>query len=228
MTNQNNITPAVENQEQTIGFEKQQSFINEYLIDFNAQKAAIRSNYIFPTISDGKFYTYFLIDNRDGKIFYVGKGIKDRIHSHVANAKIGNINNAIKHSKILDIINGGGTVGETFFTIEETESLAYKTERLAILSLRGCGLSNISSGLVSAEESTVEHAKIMLSNLKPYNKWIATTLKEKLDRAKRVFGDDLKAFYRNFISELDCIASGVYMERINNLKEEIRLQNRDM
>ena len=60
--------------------DKQKRFVDEYLIDLNATQAAIRSGYSedeFFCKKEGRgYYVYFLIDSRNGQIFYVGNAIK--------------------------------------------------------------------------------------------------------------------------------------------------------
>ncbi len=44
-----------------------------------------------------KYYVYELIDPRNSKIFYVGKGKEKRMYSHISRVKNGKIPNKNKH-----------------------------------------------------------------------------------------------------------------------------------
>lgn len=61
-----------------------------------------------------KYYVYALVDARDKRIFYVGKGTGDRVYHH-AEASLDEMNESLKLSKIRDIHNAGLDVEFTFF-----------------------------------------------------------------------------------------------------------------
>ena len=91
--------------------DKQKRFVDEYLIDLNATQAAIRSGYSedeFFCKKEGRgYYVYFLIDSRNGQIFYVGKGKGKRVKQHTREAKSNNVVNAIKVERIREIWQSG-------------------------------------------------------------------------------------------------------------------------
>jgi len=61
-----------------------------------------------------QYYTYQLLDSRNMKAFYVGKGTGNRVHAHVRQSLSGskNISNTEKHHKIKEIYKSGNTVVE--------------------------------------------------------------------------------------------------------------------
>lgn len=178
---------------------KQQRFVEEYLVDLNATQAATRAGYSFDVI-DG-VYVYFLVDPRCGAIFYVGKGTGRRVNAHVRMARNGVVDNAPKYKRITDIHGCGMEVVECIFSGRLSESDAFALERELICALRDYGLTNIANGVTDNTERVAAHAQSMLSKLRGYDDWIACADKDRLDVAKRVFGD-LRVFYDRFVAEL--------------------------
>lgn len=73
------------------------------------------------------YYVYFLLDPRDNKIFYVGKGIGNRVFQHLACAQDLNIENA-KFDTIRDIIQSGNPVHHYILRHGLTEEVAFEIE----------------------------------------------------------------------------------------------------
>ena len=59
-------------------------------------------HHLFHTKKDA--YVYELIDPRDGKVFYVGKGRNSRAWAHEKAARRGKVHNAFKTALIMEII----------------------------------------------------------------------------------------------------------------------------
>ncbi len=78
---------------------KQQKFIEEYPLDLNATQKAIRAGLDWEQ-PDG-FYVYFLVNPITGLVLYVGKGCKNRAHSHLR--RFGKTGNALKYTDIRKI-----------------------------------------------------------------------------------------------------------------------------
>lgn len=152
---------------------KQSRFVAEYLVDLNATQAAVRAGYSPVSESSEGFYTYLLVDPRDGGIFYVGKGTGERLRSHVRQVKRGRTDNGPKCLRIQRILRDDREVVEWVFSVHSRERDALAVERELIHQLREHGLTNIASGLVSAEEASEGRARVLLERLKPFADWEA-------------------------------------------------------
>lgn len=78
-----------------------------------------------------KFYVYALVDPRDKRIFYVGKGVGDRVYMH-AEASLDESYESLKLSKIRDIHNAGLEVKYYILRHNLTEQEAYLVESVVI------------------------------------------------------------------------------------------------
>ena len=105
------------------------------------------------------YYVYELIDPRDGKVFYVGKGKGRRVERHAKDAKSGRVSNPAKYSRIKSILDGGYQVVERVVKSGLNEREAFALERRMILDGRE-NLTNISMGSYSGDDILLEHAKI--------------------------------------------------------------------
>jgi hypothetical protein len=90
------------------------------------------------------FYVYDLIDPRDGKTFYVGKGTGDRIKEHVREARRGL--EGAKCERIREIIAAGCAVEERIVREFDDEAVAYAYEKRRIARLGRANLTNIAPG----------------------------------------------------------------------------------
>lgn len=90
------------------------------------------------------FYVYELIDPRDGQVFYVGKGKRDRANAHEREALRG------KHSrkcrKIREIIAARHSVTVRKVKYFTSENAAYKFEERHIKSIGLGNLTNVAAG----------------------------------------------------------------------------------
>lgn len=183
---------------------KQARFVEEYLIDLNATQAALRAGYELGLNPTAGFYVYFLIDPRNGKIFYVGKGKGKRMFAHARAAYSGVVDNEPKFSRIRDIRDAGLFVIEAVFAQCQGEGEAYDLERQAIEALRYTGLTNISHGIVTNEQATIASAQFTLLRMLPLNLWLERQIPQQHDLARRVFGSPEAAYQlvRAGLSEL--------------------------
>jgi hypothetical protein len=95
------------------------------------------------------FYVYALRDPRDNKIFYVGKGIKDRILQHQMEADETPESQSLKLKTIAEIRSAGFEVEHYFLRFGiETEDEAYAAEQAVIdaIYLNGSELTNLVKG----------------------------------------------------------------------------------
>ena len=186
---------------------KQRRFVDEYLIDLNATQAAIRAGYsLSSTVPESGFYCYFLIDPRDGKVFYVGKGKGNRVHSHARLAKTGAVDNAQKFKRITDIFESGYKVLEVVFSAHEVEGDAFSVERHLILSLSEHGITNIAGGVVTNDQKSKEQAKFFVARIRPFEEWHRQLGPEREGQVRRVFGSPLE-FYKAFCAQMSGLAT---------------------
>ena len=134
---------------------------------------------------DRRFYVYHLIDPRDGQVFYVGKGVGNRVRQHVRNAVRGLIDNAPKHKRIIEIIESGHKVVEKVVLAGITEDAAFRIEREMIVEMRENGLTNISGGTVTNDEKAHQMAVHALKRLKTFDGWVRTATIAQLRAAAR-------------------------------------------
>lgn len=186
---------------------KQQRFVEEYLIDLNATQAAIRAGMNLLDVSSVEgFYVYFLIDPRDGNIFYIGKGRGLRAAAHAKAVKRGVVDNAPKAERIKDIIDHGCEVTEKIFVHGQLECDAFSTERELIRGLRDHGLTNIVNGCVTNSEQIKVKAKNLLDRIVPFNIWV--TDEAIMATVKSVFKQEPIVFYNHFRKTIEDLAVG--------------------
>jgi hypothetical protein len=95
-------------------------------------------------MADGPFYVYELIDPRDGKPFYVGKGIRNRVHQHERDAAKGA--EGPRFDRLREIGAQGLKVQHRIVGRFKNEIEAYAFEARRIASLGMVNLTNISPG----------------------------------------------------------------------------------
>lgn len=91
------------------------------------------------------FYVYQLIDPRDDRVFYIGKGQRGRAWRHERNARNGDVDcNWARYHKIRAIVADGLTVTVNIVKEFDIETEAYNFEEILIHSTSG--ITNISQG----------------------------------------------------------------------------------
>lgn len=107
-----------------------------------------------------KCYVYALVDPRDKKIFYVGKGTGDRVYRH-AEAAINEDDNSLKLSTIREIINSGREIEYYILRHNLTDSEAFLVESAIIdlLTYRAFNKENILTNIVSGHHQWNEGIK---------------------------------------------------------------------
>lgn len=166
---------------------KQQLFVSEYLKTGNAFDAADACSVKLFDRSVGGYYVYFLIDPRDGSIFYVGKGIRDRLHSHFReHRQVNGVRNAGKHDRIQSILDAGYMPIAKIFEDGLIESAALELESLLIHVLKDNGLTNVTNGSALPGDSIINSCKqllaqtedkvVFLANLNEYGRRVTTSV----------------------------------------------------
>lgn len=95
-----------------------------------------------------KFYIYELIDPRDGQIFYIGKGSRNRVDHHEGEAARGVVSR--KCDRIREIVASGHSVQKRIAARFADEYSAYEAERRAIEAIGLARLTNMQRGGVWA------------------------------------------------------------------------------
>lgn len=103
------------------------------------------------------YYVYELIDPRDRRPFYIGKGTGRRKHMHVRDARAGKIGK--KCERIREIIAAGLNVGVAIVREFDDEAAAYAFERRRIAKLGLSNLTNIAPGGGSARRTPIEQCQ---------------------------------------------------------------------
>lgn len=153
------------------------------------------------------YYVYFLIDPRDNKIFYVGKGKGKRIHRHVFDAKNKKVANVPKHLKIMEIIKSNNVVIEQIYAMFWEEKYAYGLEKLLIKELKESGLTNIANGVAENSKELIaeknrQQAKDLLMRLKPYWLWIKCATQEQINFVKKYGNNNVEQGYEKLSMEV--------------------------
>lgn len=90
------------------------------------------------------YYVYKLIDPRDGRVFYVGKGKGQRMYQHEKEARRGKYSRKCK--AIREIIGSGAKIRYEIDSHHKVEADAYARERELIDEIGLCNLTNVIPG----------------------------------------------------------------------------------
>nr|DAE16556.1 MAG TPA: GIY-YIG nuclease superfamily protein [Podoviridae sp. ctiwu7]DAW04571.1 MAG TPA: GIY-YIG nuclease superfamily protein [Bacteriophage sp.] len=150
-----------------------EAFVWTYIIEPDALKVAHKLKLRLRKKEPAEgYYVYLLIDSRDKKIFYVGKGKGKRMHAHVVETTHGRIANSVKSDKINEILAAGAEVLERVIFTTKRESVAFTVERFLIDRLKEHGLTNIVRGVVTNNQARVRELEHRLKHMKSRDEWI--------------------------------------------------------
>lgn len=123
---------------------------------------------------EAKYYVYALIDPRDGKPFYIGKGSGKRHAHHVYEwnswKSSGGHRNQRKLARISEIHAAGLSVSVEILEKDLTEAAAFKAERLKIREMRDA-LTNLSAGCRSELETAFEEINYRIGRMRSPKQW---------------------------------------------------------
>ena len=150
-----------------------EAFVWTYIIEPDALKAAHKLKLKLREKEPVEgFYVYLLIDSRDKKIFYVGKGKGKRMHAHVVETTHGRIMNSAKSDKINEILGSGAEVLERVIFTTKKESVAFTVERFLIDRLKEHGLTNIVRGVVTNNQAKARELEHRIKHMKSRDEWV--------------------------------------------------------
>ncbi|MCH8506462.1 MAG: GIY-YIG nuclease family protein [Ectothiorhodospiraceae bacterium] len=135
-----------------------QLFAEEYLRVLDCRGMGLTERQ--PTV---RWYVYFLVDPRDGAIFYVGKGSGRRMYVH--RERLGSDKNHLKAARIEQIIADGHEPLCRVFDVFDEEGEAFSCERVLIAALREHGLTNLAGGILTGKDRIMAHARRLLETL---------------------------------------------------------------
>lgn len=144
-------------------------------------------------------YCYALAD-QFGIVFYIGKGIRDRMYQHEKEAHRGG--GGEKCQRIREILKSGGDVQYSVLGVYESHSEAFNAEREFIAAHKG--LTNVrpgGGGVRDAKERICQQAVKLLAKLKPFHEWEPAIPAELRSAITNVFGSP-RAAYQLFLDEL--------------------------
>lgn len=183
---------------------KQHKFIAEYLVNEDVFKSACVAGIDLKDKSSGRYYVYLLIDPRDNKIFYVGKGKERRAFQHVIDALSGRVFNSIKHDRIKEILDSNQKVIVKIFSDHLSELDAFKLERELIEVLACTGLANMVHGVVTFNESAIRSLQYQLENMESKLEFLCSLNDYGVEVTTKTFGSPEKFYewYRETINKL--------------------------
>ena len=115
-------------------------------------------------------YVYALIDPRDEKPFYIGKGKGERCHHHVRDFKAGRLSNHRKVARIEDIVRSGHDVGVRILEAGLSDLDAVRLERRKIAELR-LGLTNSDRGKRHPLERAMAEISFWIRRIRGPEQW---------------------------------------------------------
>ena len=165
-------------------------------------------------LSLGDYYVYGLIDPRNKKIFYIGKGTGNRVFEHERESILNPDSEKLKLKTIADIKSEGLEVEKIIINSNLTESEAFDAEASLINAfnyISDIGLTNIVSGHHSSEALSVEE----------YEKEYGAVELEQSDIRHKILVIKINKLYKRGLDAktLNDSVRGVWRDTMNRVKE---------
>lgn len=142
-------------------------------------------------IENLRYYVYFLVDPRGDNVFYVGKGVGNRVFDHMASA-IEDRDGSEKLDTIRDILNSNQSVKHFILRHGLSEDSAFEVEAALIDFVGINNLSNIQGGHYSEDYG-----------IKTADEIIAMYKAEELDTNEPCMLININKLYKRDMTELD-------------------------
>lgn len=154
-------------------------FFNEYRKCLDLKEAELNSKFVLSDFQKGikGFYVYLLVNPITNKIFYVGKGSKNRATQHFKDYKKAKEKNIFKRKEFESFVKFGYKPIIKIVASNLEEQQALKIEKKIIKRLY-CSLSNISLNENEPNVLKKEIKKIYL-NLPSFEEWLSVIYIEK-------------------------------------------------
>lgn len=154
----------------------------------------------------GQYYVYVLVDPRDGAIFYVGKGLGDRMFNHNRCAQASRERGHPKSERILEIRAAGLAVKPLVFAVCDSEGEALGIERRLISAWKS-RLTNILLG--SSERRPrdevgefLKRITQVIGSIRPFDDWVSNAREDQLALAEKHFGGPV-GFYNQMLDGIE-------------------------
>lgn len=118
-----------------------------------------------------RYYVYLLVDPIDGRVFYVGKGLRKRYSAHWREWRTGKIVNAHKYARMRAIARAGKTPEAYLFRDNLSEDQAYDLERALIQAIGLRNLTNAARGQSSRTAKLHQQVTDDLSRMVDFRVW---------------------------------------------------------
>lgn len=129
---------------------RHERFAQELAKGKSAAEAARLADVVLTECEDREgYYVYLLVDPRDDKPFYVGKGLRRRAFDHVRECRAGRVGNPKKHQKIAGILAAGEHVRHVCVSHQLTQEQAFDLECRLIRGIGRAQLTNWAQGIPS-------------------------------------------------------------------------------
>lgn len=184
---------------------KQEKFCQQYVECLNVEEAATCANLTMAEKPSEGFYVYLLVNPLTETIFYVGKGKGSRAFDH--QKLLPSDSNNVKKAVITEIKKQGRSVKHLFFATGLEEVDAFSIEGQLIKRFKSYGLTNISSGVVTAHENMIAAARELRDNIVACASagWVPHP--SKAEPIEDAFGS-IEGYYTYMLTSIDWILYG--------------------
>lgn len=118
------------------------------------------------------FYVYALVDPRDGRVFYIGKGRNKRYAAHWREMLVGAVSNARKFTRLCEIAKGGHRVQEVCIADRLSDAAACKLERMLIRTVGFDVLTNVVPGVRTEIERAHASGRDLIDRIWSFDEWL--------------------------------------------------------
>ena len=189
--------------------DKQQRFVQEYIIDLNAIKAALRADIeISRQVPEDAPYVYILVRDDNKSIVYVGKGRGNRMFSHMKEVVCGKISGVKKYLGLKALYDAKISIIPYVVWTFSCDEAALTVESLMINNLRDTIL-NTTAGVIPGHKD-LEMVNVLKRRLMSRDDFILNS------RSKALSGKSVGETYDFFVNQIDKIAADIEAKIMKN------------